>query len=70
MQCWECDLPARAACCFCGRFICKNHAASHLSIMAMYLGNQETPKSVVINNAIWCGICEPIEEPIPMPEMY
>ncbi|HSH01081.1 MAG TPA: DUF2180 family protein [Anaerolineae bacterium] len=70
MLCWECDKPAQAVCAFCGRGVCKDHVTPHLTLMAMYLGEQQTPKSIVVNNAIWCGICEPIQEPIPMPEMY
>ena len=70
MQCWECDKPARAACTFCGRFICKDHVVKHPSFMAMYLGGSDTPKGIVVANAVWCGVCEPIQEPMPMPEMF
>lgn len=70
MKCWQCENDARASCKFCGRFTCKDHSVEHPTFMAMYLGNQETPKGIVVANAIWCGICEPLQEPIPMPEMY
>ena len=70
MKCWQCEKEARASCKFCGRFVCKDHAVEHPTFMAMYLGNQQTPKGIVVANAIWCGLCEPLQEPIPMPEMY
>ena len=70
MHCWQCEEPARAACCFCGRFVCKDHAVKYPSFMAMYLGGHDTPKGIVVSNAIWCNICEPIQEPMPMPELY
>ncbi|MFZ0544271.1 MAG: hypothetical protein WAM60_02450 [Candidatus Promineifilaceae bacterium] len=69
MQCWQCDHPARAACAFCGRFVCKDHAANRPVILAMYLGDNKTPKLVPVAGAIWCTICDP-QDPIPMPELY
>jgi hypothetical protein len=70
MQCWECDQPARAMCSFCGRFVCKDHASTMPTFLAMFLGDNTTPKALAVGNVIWCGICEPQPEPIPMPELY
>ena len=70
MQCWECDQPARAMCNFCGRFVCKDHASTMPTFLAMFLGDNTTPKALAVGNVIWCGICEPQPEPIPMPELY
>jgi glucose-1-phosphate thymidylyltransferase len=36
----------------------------------MYLGDNETPKAVVVTNVLWCGECRPQPEPIEMPEFY
>jgi hypothetical protein len=36
----------------------------------MYLGKNETPKGLVVADAIWCGTCQPQPEPIGMPEMF
>ena len=69
MQCWECDKPANAVCVFCGRAVCKEHASKRPNILAMFLGNNETPKLVPVGDAIWCGICDP-QDAIPMPELY
>ena len=70
MKCWQCDLDARAVCAFCGRFVCKEHASTMPSILAMYLGAGETPKAVVVANAVWCTVCDPQPEPVAMPELY
>lgn len=70
MLCWQCETQARAACNFCGRFVCKDHAAKMSSFIAMYLGGSETPKGLAVADVIWCGICGPQPEPISMPELY
>ncbi len=70
MQCWECDQPAQAACRFCGRFVCKQHAKTLPTFICMFLGGENTPKGLVVANAIWCGICDPQPEPIGMPELF
>jgi len=70
MQCWECDQPARAACKFCGRFVCKDHATTMPIFLAMFLGDNKTPKGLAVADVIWCGVCDPQPEPIPMPELY
>jgi len=70
MLCWECDQPARAVCTFCGRAVCKDHAAKMSTFIAMFLGGEDTPKGLAVADAIWCGICQPQPEPIPMPELF
>ena len=57
MLCWECDQPARAVCSFCGRAVCKEHASTMSTFLAMYLGGDNTPKGLAIADVIWCGIC-------------
>ena len=70
MLCWECEQHARAACYFCGRFVCKEHAKTMPAFLAMFLGSNSTPKGLAVANVIWCGICEPQPEPIGMPELW
>lgn len=50
--------------------MCKDHAATMPGILAMYLGDQNTPKAVVVSGAVWCSICDPQPEPIAMPELF
>jgi hypothetical protein len=71
MLCYECGEAAVGVCAFCGRGVCKEHHSTTLpTMLAMYLGNKETPKSVVVSNVLWCGTCQPQPEPIEMPEFY
>lgn len=70
MKCWHCDEPARAACIFCGRFVCKEHFKPMSTFVAMFLGSTETPKGLAVANVIWCGECVPQPEPVSMPELY
>jgi hypothetical protein len=68
--CWVCEGDASATCRFCGRMICKDHASKLPFILTMYVGENETPKAVIVADAIWCGICHPQGQPVPMPEFY
>lgn len=70
MKCWHCEELARAACVFCGRFVCKDHVKPMSTFIAMFLGGNESPKGLAVANVIWCGECEPQPEPIAMPELY
>ena len=70
MKCWFCETEARATCYFCGRGVCKDHAAKMSAFLTMFLAGNNTPKGLAIANVIWCGECEPKPEPIPMPELY
>jgi hypothetical protein len=69
-KCWECGSDAQASCRFCGRFVCKDHASKMPVFLAVYVGANQTPKAIVVADAIWCGICRPHPEPIEMPDIY
>ena len=68
--CWVCEGDVSASCCFCGRNVCKDHASKLPFVLTMYMGANQTPKAVIVADAIWCGICRPQGEPIAMPEFY
>lgn len=71
MICHRCGEPASGVCPFCGRAVCREHYTTTMPmILAMYLGAENTPKAVVVSNALWCGECYPQPEPIEMPEFY
>ena len=70
MNCWVCDKPSHASCRFCGRFVCKEHANVQPIFLSIYVGANQTPKAIIVSDAIWCGICRPYPEPIEMPEIY
>ncbi len=68
--CWECGESAQASCKFCGRFVCKDHASKMPFVVTVYVGANQTPKAIVVADAIWCGICRPYPDPIKMPDIY
>jgi len=63
MRCFYCEEEARAACKFCGRFVCKKHA----STKEFYSGYGQKVKDnlwpsgsltgLVVEDATWCGHC-------------
>ena len=71
MVCHKCGQPAIGICKFCGRAVCEDpHETTLPTMVAMYLGDQETPKAIVVSNVLWCGECRPQPEPIEIPEFY
>ena len=70
MQCWQCEKPARGVCRFCGRAVCREHASEMPFVLTIYVGADDTPKAVVVADALYCGQCKPQPEPIEMPELF
>jgi hypothetical protein len=64
VNCWHCDRPAHALCLFCGRAVCRDHVNSLPHLLAVYQGAQDTPKGLVVPDAIHCGVCEPRDDPV------
>jgi len=70
VDCWICERPALAACRFCGRGACREHAKSHPFVLDVYRGNQhKTLRALVVEDAIHCGVCRPRGEPVDMAEL-
>jgi hypothetical protein len=63
MKCWNCENDARAACRFCGRFVCREHAQTGLfsSGYGQKIKNNLWPSGsntgLQVRDAIWCGQC-------------
>lgn len=70
MVCYQCNITAVGVCKFCGRGVCHDCHSKMPFILAVYVGENETPKTIVVADALWCGQCKPQPEPIPMPEIY
>lgn len=70
MVCHKCGQQAMGICKFCGRAVCANHHNQMPVILAVYVGRAQTPKTIVVAGALWCGVCQPQPEPIPMPEIF
>ncbi len=67
MRCSRCDKPAQAICRFCGRAVCNNHIQKMNYIITVYVAPGQPPKSLVVADAVFCGLCKPQPEPIEMP---
>ncbi len=71
MKCFFDENDARGECRFCGRAVCRDHAEKRMPYIAtIYVGENNLPKAVAVEDALWCGTCKPAAEPIPMPELY
>lgn len=70
MECSICGEPAQGICKFCGRAICEDHFKSMPYPIAVYVGEGNIPKMIVVADALICGRCNPQPEPIEMPEIY
>jgi hypothetical protein len=70
VDCWICERPALAACRFCGRGACREHAKSHPFVLDIYRGaKRQALRALVVEDAIHCGVCRPRGEPVDMPEL-
>lgn len=71
IECWiSGSRDVYASCQFCGRFIAEEYAQDLPYFMAAFVGENNTPKVIVVAGAQWCGICRPRPEPIEMPELF
>lgn len=68
--CWISGEPANATCRFCGRFVAKDYASKYPFFLTVYVGKNQTPKALVVADAIWCGECSPQSVPVEMPQLY
>ena len=69
MECWECGRSAQGVGRFCDRAVCRDHANEMPFVLTVYVGEKQTPKAVVVGDALSCGQCKPQPEPIAMPEL-
>jgi len=69
MNCIHCNRTAHASCRFCGRAVCQDHLLESPFIVALYTGEDQVQKAVVVPDAVYCGKCHPREQPVPLPEL-
>jgi hypothetical protein len=68
VDCWHCRKSALGVCRFCGRGICEDHAKEHPYILELYRSKAEGPvKALVVEDALYCGICSPRSDPVSLP---
>ena len=48
--------------------MCENHAQTRPFILDVYRGD-DTPKALVVEDALHCGACRPRPDPVELPEL-
>jgi hypothetical protein len=56
-------------CRFCGRGLCKEHAHGLPHIEAIYQNDKGVYKALVVADALYCGLCQPKEDPVELPDL-
>ena len=69
MNCIYCERSAHATCRFCGRGVCKDHMKTSPFILALYKGEEGNNKAIVVPDAVYCGTCNPREQPVTLKEL-
>ncbi len=69
MECWHCERPAHANCKFCGRAVCKADAKQKPYILHSYRTATGEYKAIVVPDAVYCGICNPEQDPVTLTHM-
>jgi hypothetical protein len=69
MNCIHCNRTAHAICRFCGRAVCRDHLSESPFIISLYRGEEQVQKAIVVTDAVFCGLCKPHEQPVPLPEL-
>ena len=69
MNCWKCGKVASGVCILCGRAVCQKDAKRNPNILAAYDEVGDVPRVIMVDDALWCGICKPMPEPVEMPEL-
>jgi len=69
MNCIHCERTAHATCRFCGRAVCKDHLKTSPFILGIYRGEKDINKAIVVADAVYCGLCNPQEQPVALKEL-
>jgi hypothetical protein len=69
MNCIHCERTAHASCRFCGRAVCKDHLKTSPFILSVYKGDEGVNKAIVVADAVFCGLCNPREQPVALKEL-
>jgi hypothetical protein len=68
MDCWHDRKTAIGVCRFCGRGLCEDHVKNHPYILELYRG-EDVIKALVVEDALYCGVCTPRPDPLSLPEL-
>jgi hypothetical protein len=68
MDCFECRKSAVGTCRFCGRGVCPNHLQTRPYILELFRAEKHR-MALVVEDALFCGICKPRPDPVALPEL-
>jgi hypothetical protein len=68
MVCWHCRRTAVGACRFCGRGVCEDHAQEQPYVLQLFRSGDIT-RALVVEDALFCGVCTPRPDPVDLPEL-
>lgn len=69
MNCWHCERTANGVCKFCGRALCKDHVKMMPYVLNIFRNKAMELKALVVSDVLYCGVCQPKEEPIDIIEL-
>lgn len=69
MECWHCNRPSHGVCRFCGRAICRDHAQKMPFVLEIFTDKLGQHKAVVVEDALYCGVCKPKDAPVALKEL-
>jgi hypothetical protein len=70
MDCWHDRKTAVGNCRFCGRGLCEDHVQTRPYILELYRSrDDDVPKVLVVEDALYCGVCTPRPDPLDLPEL-
>jgi hypothetical protein len=70
MDCWICKRTALGVCRFCGRGLCEEHARFQPYILSLFTApTNKLVKALVVEDALYCGVCKPRPQPVDVPEL-
>jgi hypothetical protein len=49
--------------------VCKEHTKTLPHIEEIYHSEQGTHMALVVADALWCGVCQPKEDPVELPQL-
>jgi hypothetical protein len=49
--------------------VCKDHLKTAPFILSVYRGEKDINKAIVVADAVYCGLCNPQEQPVALKEL-
>jgi hypothetical protein len=49
--------------------VCREHVKELPRIVAIFRSQEGVHEALVVGDAVWCGVCNPKEDPVELPEL-